>query len=103
MRESAYRSKVIEKLMKYFPGCVIIPNDPRHIQGIPDLLILFGDKWAMLEVKTSESASVRPNQRHYVEAFGLMSYCAFIYPENEETVFNDLQHALFDNGSTRFS
>lgn len=94
MRESGYQSKVIKRLEKEFPGCVVIRNDPRYIQGIPDLLILYGNTWAMLEVKMSSDAPTRPNQRHYVESFGLMSYSAFIYPENEEKVLDDLQRTF---------
>lgn len=93
-KESVYQTLVIRRLEQEYPGCVIIPNDARIIQGVPDLLILFGDRWAMLEVKASESAPVRPNQPHYVDEFNRMSYCSFIYPENEDEVFYELQHAL---------
>jgi hypothetical protein len=51
MLESAYQLEVIKRLKAEFPGCVVIINDPRRTQGIPDLLILFGPNWAMLEVK----------------------------------------------------
>lgn len=34
-----------------FPGCIVMKTDPNYIQGIPDLLILWNDKWATLEVK----------------------------------------------------
>lgn len=96
MVESVYQSKIIKKLEKEFPGCVIIKNNPNEIQGIPDLLILFRERWAMLEVKASEEAPSRPNQPYYVEYFDQMSYCSFVYPSNEEEVFRDLQHALCD-------
>jgi len=73
------------------------------VQGIPDILILFQDKWAMLEIKISGNASVRPNQRHYVERLGEMSFASFINPENEEEVLNDLQFAFGFVGATRIS
>ena len=69
-------------------------NDPTWIQGIPDLLVLFEDKWAMLEVKKSASEPLRPNQAHYLRRLGEMSFAALIYPENEEEVFDALQQAF---------
>lgn len=96
MRERAYQAKLVKRIKKDFPGCVVIRNDPRERQGIPDLLILFRDRWAMLEVKMSSTSDVEPNQTYYVETFGQMSYCSFICPEFEERVFNELQFALND-------
>jgi hypothetical protein len=93
-RETPYKRTLIEKLEMMFPDCVIIRNDPAITQGIPDLLILWGCRWAMLEVKRSESASIRPNQEYYVEQYGNMSYASFIYPENEEVVLQELYHFM---------
>lgn len=92
--EAAYQRNLISKLKRMLPGCHIVPNDPQRNQGIPDLLILFRDRWGMLEIKLSETAPERPNQHHHVCAFNDMSYAAFIYPENEEEILSDLQHAL---------
>lgn len=94
MKETPYKKEVVKRLEREFPDCVVIRNDPRYIQGIPDLLILFFDRWAALEVKVSEDAPTQPNQEHYVAAFGRMSYSSFIYPENEEQVFYELQSAF---------
>ena len=60
--EKIFQSELIKELKALFPGCIILKNDPTYIQGIPDLLILFEDKWAALEVKKSITASHRPNQ-----------------------------------------
>ena len=73
---------------------MILKNDANYIQGIPDLLILFNDKWAMLECKRNKKASHRPNQEYYVDLLDKMSYAAFIYPENREDILNELQQAL---------
>jgi len=91
MNEITYQNKLIKKLQVIFPGCFVLKNDPSRNQGLPDLLILFRDQWAMLEVKMSANSRVQPNQQHYVDLFGEMSYCAFIYPEIEEGVMRDLQ------------
>jgi hypothetical protein len=103
MRESAYQAHVIRELEKRFPGCVVLKNDANYLQGIPDLLILFNNKWAMLEVKMSEDAPIQPNQEYYIEMFDVMSYGAFITPEREEEVLDDLQHTLQPRRDSRLS
>lgn len=92
--ERDFQASLIKELKARFPGCMVMKLDPDYIQGIPDLLILFGDKWATLECKRSASASHRPNQNYYVNQMNEMSYSAFIYPENKEEVLDELQHAL---------
>src|SRR5574344_1116468 len=93
--EKIFQSELIKELKDLFPGCIILKNDPTYSQGIPDLLILFEDKWAALEVKKSITASHRPNQEFYVNKMGRMSYANFIYPENKEVVLNELQETFF--------
>ena len=93
--ERIFQRELIKELRELFPGCIILKNDPTYIQGIPDLLILFEDKWAALEVKKSITASHRPNQEFYVNKMGRMSYANFIYPENTEVVLNELQETFF--------
>ena len=92
--EAAYQNRLIKKLRVMFPGCFILKNDPEEYQGIPDLLILFGNHWAMLECKISASARAQPNQEHYVQMFNEMSFCAFIHPEIEGQVLDDLQYSF---------
>lgn len=94
MAENAYQGRLIKVLRDLFPGCLVLKNDPQYLQGIPDLLILHEDKWAMLEVKDYEDAPEQPNQGYYVDMLNDMSFAAFIYPENEEEVLDALQQAL---------
>lgn len=98
MRESVYQSRLIKKLQKLFPGCIVQKNDSTYTQGIPDLVIFYGDRWAMLEVKASANAAVQPNQEHYVKRLNEMSFAAFVHPDNETEVLDGLQHAF---GSSR--
>jgi hypothetical protein len=103
MNESRYLATLIKKLHLMFPGCLVIKNDPRSIQGVPDILILYRNMWAMLEVKASPTANLRPNQEHYIGILNEMSFASFINPENEEGVLNDLQYSFGLERETRLS
>lgn len=103
MRENEYQPRLIKKLERLFPGCVILKNDSAYIQGIPDLLVLWGDRWAMLEVKASETSKIQVNQPYWVERLGEMSFAAFIYPSNEQDVLRGLEQAFTARGHTRLS
>lgn len=94
MREGAYQTQLIKKLKRIVPGCFIIKNDSSYIQGVPDLIILYGTKWAMLEVKMDASSNVQPNQQYYIELFDEMSFASFINPAIEEGVLDELQYAF---------
>lgn len=94
MRESRFQAKVIDRLIDTFPNCFILKNDSSYVQGVPDLIILYRDRWAMLEVKKNSAAMLRPNQAYYIDMLNEMSFAAFIEPSNEEEVFNELQRAL---------
>lgn len=103
MRENEYQAYLIRKLKIMFPDCMVIKNDSAYLQGIPDLLILWGDRWAMLEVKADATSSHQPNQEYYVDILNDMSFAAFIYPQNEQDVLNDLQQALQPRRAARLS
>ena len=89
-KESAFQAKLIQDLKKRYEGCIVLKNDPSHRQGIPDLTIFHGDKWAALECKRGEDEPHQPNQDYYVEKMNRMSYAAFIFPENKEDVLREL-------------
>lgn len=93
-RESRFQRDLISELEQRFPGCIVLKNDPDYIQGIPDLTILYRDRWASLECKRSEEAEKQPNQEYYVERMDDMSFSRFIYPENKEEVLHDLEHTF---------
>lgn len=92
--ERTFQRQLIQELKAMFPGCIVLKNDPEYLQGIPDLLILYEDKWAGLECKRSEFAPHRPNQEYYIDKMNEMSYAAFIYPENRGEVLHALQSAF---------
>lgn len=94
MLERDFQKQLIKELKQLFPGSIVTKLDTSHIQGIPDILILYKNKWATLECKKTESATKRPNQEHYVKKMNAMSFSRFIYPENKKEVLNDLQRAF---------
>ncbi len=102
-RENRFQSDLIAELKERFPGCVVLKNDSRYIQGIPDLLILYRDRWAMLECKRSERENHQPNQDWYISKLDEMSYASFIFPENRERVLSELQQAFKHRRQPRLS
>lgn len=91
MLEKNFQSSLIKELKKIFKGCVVIKNDASYIQGLPDLLILYKNKWAALECKRSSKASKQPNQEFYISKMNDMSFARFICPENKKEVIDELR------------
>ena len=94
MLENRFKTNLIQDLKNLFPGCIVVHLDPNEIQGIPDLLVLYKDKWAALEGKKTANASVRPNQSYYVNKMNDMSYAEFVYPENKEEVLYEISRVF---------
>ena len=101
MLERQFQSNLIKEIKQRLPGCIVMKNDPDYIQGIPDLTILYGERWATLECKKSTKANKQPNQEYYVATMNKMSFSSFISPENKEDVLNELQSALESGGAAR--
>lgn len=94
MLESKFQRETIKMIKAMLPGCYVLKNDPNYIQGIPDLIVLYGNRWAALEVKKSENEPYQPNQEWYIEDLDRMSYATMICPENRELKLDELQYAL---------
>lgn len=92
--ERDFQANLIKELKALFKDCIITKLDSSHIQGIPDILILYKNKWATLECKKFAGAKKQPNQNYYVDLMNKMSFSRFICPENKEEVLNDLQQAF---------
>lgn len=90
MLERDFQKKLIKEIKTRFPDAVVLKNDARYLQGIPDLSVFCGPKWAMLECKNRKSASKQPNQERWVEKMDAMSFSRLIFPENKEEVLHDL-------------
>ena len=92
--EKDFQAKLIKDIKSIFKGCLVMKLDSSYIQGIPDLLILYRNKWASLECKKNMCAKKQPNQAYYVELMNDMSFSRFISPENKEEVLNELQQTF---------
>lgn len=93
MIESSFQEKLKKDIERMFPGC-IAEKVEWYRQGMPDILVLYGNKWALLECKRSANAEHQPNQDYYVDILNRMSFAAFIYPENKQEVLNELSRAF---------
>lgn len=92
--ESEFSFELKEELKHRFPGCFIIRLDPQQFQGIPDLLILWRNCWAILETKRGLKSVRQPNQEYYVGMFDEMSFSDFVHPLNYREVLDDMERAF---------
>ena len=95
-KESDYQASLKTKILRMFPGAIVYKNGIGVPQGFPDLMILYKNKWAALEVKKSEKDSrrPRPNQPIWVERLNGMSFASFVYPESEKEVLDGLYRSF---------
>lgn len=94
MSESTFQTNLMKEIRSMFPGCIVFKVDPTFIQGFPDLMILYKDRWATLECKDHKKAGHRPNQDKRIKQLDDMSFAAFIYPENKEDILDELRKAF---------
>lgn len=100
-KESKFQSDLRKEIEDKFPGSFVLKNDPSHIQGFPDLTVLYKNKWACLECKKSAKESFQPNQEYYIHKLNELSFARVIYPENKEEVLDELQKAFRARRSSR--
>ena len=92
--ESKFKTELIKEIKSRLPGSCVFHLDPTELQGAPDLLVLYRDRWAMLEGKKHRRASHQSNQDYYVDLFDEMSFARIIFPENREEVLDELERSL---------
>lgn len=102
-KESQFQKDLIAEIKERFPGAFIFKNDSGYKQGVPDLTVLYNDRWSMLECKADSKAKHQPNQDYYVEKLNEMSHAAFIFPENKEEVLDEMERSFRSRRKTRIS
>ena len=43
--ENKFQAELIKEIKSIFPESMVLKNDPSYKQGIPDLLIMYKNKW----------------------------------------------------------
>lgn len=103
MLESKFQSLLKDEIECMLPGCIVLKTDANYIQGFPDLLILYKDRWACLECKRDQASRLQPNQAYYVNLINQMSFASLIYPENKEEVLDELYRSFQNRRTSRVS
>lgn len=98
-KESKFQAALIKRIIEMYPEAIVLKNDPNYRQGIPDLVVLYRDKYAILECKRDEKSPHRPNQLYYIKMFSRYTVSSFVYPQNLEEIINAIQK-LFDTART---
>lgn len=95
MLENKFKTSLVKEIRERLPGAIVLHTNPPP-QGIPDLLVLNGERWAALEGKRNSNASHRPNQDYWIEKMNTMSFASFISPETREEVLDAMERSLKD-------
>lgn len=98
MNETEFKKEFLDRVKREFPDCEITRGNSATKQGIPDTFVFYDNAWVALEFKISPDAATRPNQSWYVERFNKMSYATFVYPDNADEVFREIQHTFNTRG-----
>jgi hypothetical protein len=94
--ESGYQRKLLKKLNK-IPGAFFFSKEAKSIRGLPDIIGCVSGRMVMLEVKKSAEEYEKWDKRQYLQNHVLENYksagayTAFIYPECEKYIIEDLQ------------
>ncbi len=93
-KENKFQADLIKEIKKRFPGAIVLKNDPNYLQGFPDLTVLWGKCWALLECKRDGKAKHQPNQDFYIRLADEMSFGRLIHPENKEAILDEMERSF---------
>lgn len=92
--EKDFQKLFLDKVKLLKPGAIILKNDARYRQGIPDWIVLHITGTFVFEIKAHSKASKQPNQHYYIGQLQKMGYFArFVYPENMQEVLDEIQRS----------
>lgn len=95
MLENKFKTSLVKEIRERLPGAIVLHTNPPP-QGIPDLIVLNGERWAALEGKRNGNALHRPNQDYWIEKMNTMSFASFISPETREEVLDAMERSFKD-------
>lgn len=88
--EAEFQAQLVKQFEELLPECVVLVKPGYYIQGFPDLMILYKNRWAALECKQSESSRYQPNQQWWIGELNEMGYAAMICPENCKEIIDEV-------------
>lgn len=94
MVESDIQGKVIKEIITEFPTAIVMKNDARYLQGVPDFVVLYHNVWILIEFKQRGKSSYRPNQEYYLDLAKRWSFGYTIHKDNWETIKPNLFYIL---------
>ena len=94
--EGKFQDDLITHLNERFPGCFVLVKPGYYVQGFPDLLVLYKNHWAALEVKKSLNADYEPNQEWWIAELDTFGFASMICPENCKEILDEVQRSFED-------
>ena len=94
--ESDFQSNLIKELEVIFPDCVVLVKPGYYVQGFPDLLVLYKNRWAALECKRSMTEPYQPNQEWWIADLDRIGFAAMICPENRQEILDEVSRSFGD-------
>ena len=102
--ERDFQKNLIKEIKERIPNAIVKKNDPKYIQGIPDISIDVRPYSFHLECKKSANAPYQPNQEYYLQAYNDNGgWARTIYPENKGAILDEMEQSLRARRKTRIS
>ena len=102
--ERDFQKNLIKEIKERIPDAIVKKNDPRYIQGIPDISVDVGPYSFHLECKKNANAPYQPNQEYYLQAYNDNDgWARTIYPENKGEILDEMEQSLRARRKTRIS
>lgn len=92
--ETAFALDLKNEIKDRYPGCYILKQNPNELQGVPDLIVLYKDKWAAIETKREPNSDKRVNQEWHINRMNEMSFATFANQRNRDEVLNGIQETF---------
>lgn len=92
--EKDFQSKFLAKLRKLGCKCYKQQMNATTRAGTPDVIVLLGPVWIMLEFKKAKNSPKRPGQQKNIDWANEVSFGWFVYPENADEVYEQIKRLV---------